>query len=195
MTDIVRAIRHGLSNLTRFSGREPPLRFWPYVLSGIALAIAAMAVAFAATMAPVFARMQRFAAEHPEQATVTTGPGHYSVQIEGPVPPDLFPDFTPLVFGMAVAIAIAVVLLAATVARRLHDRGLSGAWGLAPLPFLAVGLALLPKVFTAQDPSPGLLLGLFFNNVLYMALLALLAVLLFKGSDPGPNRYGPPNVA
>src|SRR6478609_1301890 len=46
----------------------------------------------------------------------------------------LHPD--KIIVGMAVISIIVIALIAAAVARRLHDRGLSGAWGLPPLPLL-----------------------------------------------------------
>ena len=88
----------------------------------------------------------------------------------------------------------AVALLAAAVARRLHDSGRSAKLGLMPVPFIliaAVGFPLLIKDFTAAaGPSMGLFMALFFNNVLYMVALVVLIILLCQASVPGPNRVG-----
>jgi uncharacterized membrane protein YhaH (DUF805 family) len=192
MAAILGSIRRGLTGLTRFSGRDSRAQFWPYALFVTGLTMVAAAVGMGVTMGQVFARLQKFAAEHPDQATVLSGPDGYSIQIQGDHP-ELIMDFTPMVVIDSVAVAAAVLLLAAAVTRRLHDRGRQGYWGLAPLPFLAVGLSLLPRVFAGSgEGAESLILALFFNNVVYLVLLIVLVVLLAKGSDLGVNRFGPP---
>ena len=143
MNTFIDSMRHGFTSLTRFSGRDPARRFWPYVGAVIALFFAAAAATMAPIMNGAFARMRTFAAEHPDQATVTEGPGSYSIQIHGNHP-ELMPDMTPFFTVMQVGCAMAVLLLAAAVTRRLHDRGLSlPATGVAwALLLVAFGLAL-----------------------------------------------------
>jgi uncharacterized membrane protein YhaH (DUF805 family) len=197
MNAFVDSVRNGFTGLLRFSGRDSAQRFWPYV--GVVVGL--MFVAAAATMAPImggaFQRMQRFAVEHPDQATVTRGPGSYSIQIHGNHP-ELMPDVTPFFVVMQVACALAVVLLSAAVTRRLHDRGWRGWRGLAPLPFLAVGMTLFPRLFQSTlsgDVTPdamklfGLLMA---NNLLYLASLGLLVFLLAGAGSADHNRFGPP---
>ncbi|WP_241217854.1 DUF805 domain-containing protein [Sphingomonas sp. 2R-10] len=142
--------------------------------------------------------MAAFAAAHPDRATVTSGPGQYSVQIDGPVPPELMLEpmrgFMPVV---AIVALLSVLLLAAAVVRRLHDSGRRGWWGLLPLPFLATGLIAMIVVFgrvgfSPAEPDVVPFVVLFLNNILYLAALALLVVQLCRPSDPGPNRFGPP---
>jgi uncharacterized membrane protein YhaH (DUF805 family) len=197
MNAFIDSIRHGFTSLTRFSGRDPAGRFWPYVGAVIALFFAAAAATMGPIMSGTFARMQTFAAEHPDQATVTEGPGSYSIQIHGNHP-ELMPDMTPFFTVMQVGCALAVLLLAAAVTRRLHDRGRRGWWGLPPVVFLVGGLTLFPRLFGSVlhgDMTPGAmkLFGLLFaNNVLYLASLVLLIVLLAGASQPGENRFGPP---
>jgi uncharacterized membrane protein YhaH (DUF805 family) len=160
---------------------------------------AAMAAVMVPTMATTFSRMQQFAVEHPDQATVTSGPGTYSIQIHGNHP-ELLPDMTRFFAPLGIGVVVAVVLLAAAVTRRLHDRGRRGYWGLMPLPFLAFGLTVFPKMFATMsqgDVSPetlGLFFTLFFNNMLYLASLGLLIFLLAARSDVGSNRFGPPEA-
>src|ERR1700722_231145 len=79
--------------------------------------------------------------------------------------------------------ALLVILLAAAVARRLHDCGMSGYWGLMPLPFTAFSILTMPKLFAAFEIhtfSDGWFPGLLINNLLYFAALILLIVLLAR---------------
>jgi len=197
MTDILASILRGLSNLARFSGRDTPRLFWPYAFFVVGSVFAMIAAFMLPIMSTTFARMQQFALDHPDQATVTSTPGSYSIQIEGHHP-ELMPDMTLMFTVLGVGIVVAVALLAASVVRRLHDRGRCGFWGLAPLPFLGVALAVFPKLFdelSKNDVKPetmSLFFALFFNNALYLASLALLVVLLIKESDAGVNRFGSP---
>ena len=197
MNAFVDAVRHGFTSLTRFSGRDTAGRFWPYAGAVIALFFFAAFATMAPIMSGTFARMQRFAAEHPDQATVTQGPGSYSIQIHGNHP-ELMPDVTPFITAMQIGGAVAVLLLAAAVTRRLHDRGRRGWWGLPPVLFLAGGLVLFPRLFKSTlsgevTPDTMAMFGLMMaNNLLYLASLALLVVLLAGVGQPGENRFGPP---
>ena len=197
MNAFVDSIRHGFTGLLGFSGRDPARRFWPYAGAVMALFFFAAFATMAPIMIGTFARMQAFATEHPDQATVTRGPGSYSIEIHGNHP-ELMPDVTPFFVAMQVGAALAVLLLAAAVTRRLHDRGRRGWWGLPPLIFLAVGLTLFPRLFNSalngQDtPDTMAMFGLMMaNNLLYLASLALLVFLLAGASQPGENRFGPP---
>jgi uncharacterized membrane protein YhaH (DUF805 family) len=109
----------------------------------------------------------------------------------------LLPDLAGLVAQFAIVTAFAVLLLAAAVARRLHDRGRSGLVGLLPLPFLGIGFAIMPQLFhVAVARTPDLhALGrlfplLFVNNLVYLASLAYLVVQLVSPGTSGPNRFG-----
>lgn len=187
-----------LQRLTRWSGREPRRLFWPWV----ACVMVANMIAGMLVGVPMFLGIARnmaaFAEANPDRATVTAGPGHYSMQIDGPVPPTLMLEpmrwFVP---GVAIVTLLSVLLLAAAVVRRLHDSGRPGWVGLLPLPFLGTGLSAFWRVFDQFGradalPDTGAFLLLFGNNVVYLATLAVLVVQLCRPSDPGPNRFGPP---
>jgi uncharacterized membrane protein YhaH (DUF805 family) len=197
MNAFIDSVRNGFTGLLRFSGRDPARRFWPYAAVVFALLFAGAAATMAPIMNQSLARMQRFAAEHPDQATVTQGAGSYSIQIHGNHP-ELMPDMTPFFTAMQVGCALVVALLAAAVIRRLHDGGRRGWWGLPPVIFLIVGLNLFPHVFQStlsgqvtQDTMK--MFGLIFaNNLLYLASLALLIFLLTRAGQAGENRFGPP---
>ena len=86
-----------------------------------------------------------------------------------------------------------VALLAAAVARRLHDGGLSGYWGLMLLPFVACCSTMmlgLNSQFETGRPDMRLVFSIFASFLLYSAALILLVVLLTRRSAPGPNRFG-----
>ena len=190
------AVWDGFRRLAEIGGRDRRGRFWPYALVVIALTYVGMVLAIMPMMAKMFAEAARYAAEHPEEATVVSGPGYYSVQIHEPgaVPaPDL-----GLFFGIvATVVFVATLLLAAAVTRRLHDTGRAGWWGLPPLVFLTIGVTLFPRLVDsvmkaeAEAPPLGLFFLLFANNVLYIVCLIGLVVLLCLKGTPGPNRYGP----
>ncbi|MBO9547782.1 DUF805 domain-containing protein [Caulobacter sp.] len=149
-----------------FSGRDPRRVFWPYV--GVVILLL-MIVMGAGNMIAV------------------------SLLIPTTVEQD-FPDLSGLILLMGVEIVAVVALLAAAVARRLHDTGRRAWWGLAPLPFLAFGFGgfyILVRNF--ETPFPGseiLLFAIFFNNLLYLAVLLALVVLLSQPSQAMVNRYG-----
>jgi uncharacterized membrane protein YhaH (DUF805 family) len=90
-----------------------------------------------------------------------------------------------MMIGMSIVFAATVLLLAASVARRLHDTGRSGAWGLMPLPFIIYAMVMMPRLFGASDIADGLFFSVFINNFLYLASLLLLVVLLAKPSKSG----------
>lgn len=187
-------IIRGFSSLTRFSGRDRRRQFWPYAGVVIALSYGLMMVFGVAAMAPMINAMTDYAAANPEHATVTAGPGHYEVSIDAAAPGAPSPDFLPFLTVVGAVALIAVVLLSAAVSRRLHDTGRTALWGLAPLPFLAFGLVMMPMMmgnFMGEaEPNFALFGLLFLNNIVYMAALVGLIALLCLATKPGPNRYG-----
>jgi uncharacterized membrane protein YhaH (DUF805 family) len=193
---IFASIRYNLANLLRFSGREGRALFWPYALLVIALDVVAMFALIVPAIGDVLARMQRFAVAHPDQATIDSGPGHYSITIQG-YHPELMPDMSFLLAGVAVLALASIVLLAAAISRRLHDCRRPGWWGLLPLPFVALATLMMPRLFagfrTGQVPDMRLFMAMFFNNLLYLVSLALLTILLAGDGTKGSNRFGAPN--
>lgn len=159
---------HNLGRLADFSGRDPRRVFWPYV--GVVMLLM-MIVMGAGNMIAV------------------------SLLIPATVEQD-FPDLGGLVLLMGAEIVAVVALLAAAVARRLHDTGRRAFWGLAPLPFLAFGVGgFYVVVHSFEAPPPGidrLFFAIFFNNLTYFAALLLLIVLLAQPSQAETNRYGEP---
>ena len=76
---LVSTIRYNLVNLATFSGRETRAQFWPYAAFVFVLSIAGMMAVMLPEMSASMERMQKFATEHPDMATVQQGPGSYSI--------------------------------------------------------------------------------------------------------------------
>lgn len=188
-------IARGLRNLARFSGRDTRGEFWPYAGVVLVVMFVAFGVAGNWAVSPMIREAAQFAAQHPESATVEVSPGAYSVQIDAGTPGAPMPDLTRMFGAMGACLAVLIALLAAAVARRLHDRGLGGYWGLAPVLFLAIAFVGFPiiisDVMTTDTPNIGLFLLLFLNNMLYLVALAGLIFVLASPGTPRPNRYGP----
>lgn len=192
------AVWDGFRRLADFNGRDPRGRFWPYALVVVVLLYVGMMLAMVPTMSGVFAEAARHAAEHPDQVTVMSGPGHYSVEIqdvESELTPELMPHMSGLFWAVRLVFVAAGVLLAAAVTRRLHDTGRPGWWGLPPLIFAAIASTLFPMVMKQAMQSEAFTVAPFLlliaNNMLYIVSLIGLVVLLCLKGAPGPNRYGP----
>lgn len=140
MSEILASIRRGLGNARRFSGRDTRRQFWPYA---IFLFLASTALTYVA-MIPELMRMMTGIVELVERAQRDQIAGRAGPQA---FPPELIPDFESTMIWSAVLTGIAIVLLAAAVTRRLHDRGWRGYWGLIPLPFTVLAVALAPRGF------------------------------------------------
>lgn len=188
------AVWDGFRRLAVFNGRDQRGRFWPYAFVVVVLLYVGMMLAMVPTMSGFFAEAARHAAEHPDQVTVMSGPGHYSVQIQDPEG-ELMPDMSGLFWVVRLVFVAAGVLLAAAVTRRLHDTGRPGWWGLPPLIFAAIASILFPMVMEqamqSEEFAVAPFLLLMANNMFYLASLIGLIVLLCLKGTPGPNRYGP----
>jgi uncharacterized membrane protein YhaH (DUF805 family) len=188
-------IIRGFRNLTRFSGRDTRGQFWPYAGVVFALVFLVFGVCIGAWTNALFTDLSAFAAAHPDAATVHSSPGQYSIQIDGGHPEAPVPDFTLFFAGLWLMVGSMVLLLGAAVARRLHDRNLRAYWGLLPVPFLIIGVTVLPMLMdqTMQgeaEPNFGLFGLLFLNNLVYMiALVSLIVMLAMRGTE-GRNRFG-----
>jgi uncharacterized membrane protein YhaH (DUF805 family) len=174
-----------------FGGREDRASFWPYAAVAFIITMVAGMIIFVPMMSRSMHAMQKFAAQHPDQATVTSGPGQYSISVSGN-----HPEFMPagsVALFLAVTFGLAILLFAAAVVRRLHDRGKSGFWGLMPLPFILYSSVQMPRMFVsagaATHPDMTLLFSIFLSNLLYIITLIWLIVLLAGPSEPARNRY------
>lgn len=188
-------ILRGFRSLGSFSGRDPAGDFWPYAGVVLIAVFAFAAVAMPLAMQGMFADMQQFAAEHPEATTVQQSPTSYSISIDAGHPDAPQLDMSNLFLVLGGVVALAAILLAAAVSRRLHDGNRPAWFGLAPLIFLTAGLVLFPRMMDdfmgSSEPNMGLFGLLFLNNILYLITLLALVVQCIQKGTTGPNRYGP----
>lgn len=199
--ELVASIKRGFSNLTRFSGRDSRSQFWPYaIFTYFAQTAIGIVVALPIMMAP-FENLQRLALEQQMRAETMSDSGSPAAEIPPPLPADIFPDMTSFFWVCGILAVLLIAFMAAAVTRRLHDTGRSGFWGLVPLPFLATGFLLFPKLFAAAvDQAPEMpsdeitrwMLMLFANNLIYILLVITLIVFLALPERDEDNRYGPP---
>ena len=178
------SIGYNLSRIASPSGRESNILFWPYAV----LVVALNYVAGSLIAAPIVTAMLENVVQIFEAASEGRG--------APPVPfdPAFMPDMSSLVVPHSIVLTLTVLALFSAVARRLHDRDRTGLWGLLPLPFAALGVALIPYAFSGireAGPPPPVFFALMLNNLVYMAaLIGLIVLLVGKGSE-GPNRFGP----
>lgn len=168
-------IRMHLTRLMDFSGREARRSFWPWVALQFGLAMAANAVSMMVLIVPAI-----LGADSADIVEQFIGAAH---------------DALIALAGLAVFM---VAMLAAAVTRRLHDAGRSGAYGLLPLPFLALGFllfhGLMSGIMAGEDlrgDVASVFTLTFLNNLVYLGTLAFLGFLLAKPSEVAENRSGP----
>lgn len=184
-----------MAHLAAFSGRQSRKPFWLWTALVIGLNLAAMVIVMVPVLFNTITRLEDFAARNPDRVTRTVGPGHYSVRVEG-YHPELMPDFSAFFAVFGIAALVTILLLAAPVARRLHDTGRTGLWGLIPAGLLLAGLIGMNQLFGQaifrDEPPLGLFLGLFLTNLAYLVSLGVLIVLLAQPGTAGDNRFGHP---
>lgn len=188
MTTTVTLWEH-FKRLFDFTGREDRASFWPYAAVAFILIMVAGMIIFVPMMSRAMHEMQQFAVQHPDQVTVTSGPSQYSISVRGNHPEFIPASSMALFFG--VTFGLAILLYAAAVVRRLHDRGKSGFWGLMPLPFILYSSVQMPNMFatvgTGTQPDMTLFFSIFFSNLLYIVTLIWLIVLLAGPSEASPT--------
>jgi len=182
------SIRHNLGGLLRFSGRDARRTFWPYAILLFLLSTAAYMVLGIFIAADMVAKIERYVIAHPE------GPKPPAPGQPPQIPPELMPDISGLAMPIMAMQIVFLLLLAAAVARRLHDRDRTGLWGLMPLPFIAIGMVNMQTAFAfatgALAPTP--LQSILFATApfIWVVLIALIVMLAGEGTK-GPNRFGP----
>lgn len=168
-------IKRGLANIANFKGRDARKQFWPYIGTAVLFYMVSFGIILA-----------KFGATHRENAMS----GAYLDNSDGgPVttPSSLFSEIATY---NSILCVIIVVLIAAAVVRRLHDTGKPGYWGLLPVPFLAIGIVMMPfLVARTEGPGPSFFL-MFINNMIYIAMLVILVIMLAKKGMDGANKYG-----
>jgi len=186
MPATVKLFEH-FTRLFDFKGREDRASFWPYAALVFVIVMVVGMIVLVPMMAHSMEAMQQYAAEHPDQATVTSGPGQYSISVQGNHP-EFFDDRSMVLYLIA-SFGLSIFLYSGAVVRRLHDRGKSGWWGLMPLPFIIYSTIMIPRVFASPAVNINLFFSVFFSNMVYIITLIWLIVWLAGPSEPAPNRY------
>ena len=186
----------GFRRLGRFSGRDSRAVFWPYAGLVLAVGFVTICIVMMFQMQALVVEMQAFAAQHPGRVTTEVGLNSYSMSVSSG-DPAFVPDMSGMALGMGAVSGVLVVLLAAAVARRLHDTGRSGLWALPTPIFLMIALIMMPRLmmsFSGPEPDMRLFGLLFANNAAYIFSLGMLIILLILPSRVGANRFGPPTA-
>lgn len=187
-------VTRGLRRITDFKGRDTRAQFWPYALTVAFVGFVGILMVMIPEAIRMVSAMQAVAIADPESVTVVTSPTSYEMRVDAEAM-----DFVPnssLIFGLiGLVIATVVVLSGAAVCRRLHDRGLSGFWGLIPPLLYAIAFTgvvmVFPSWMTSGEPDIGVFMLIWLTGMLsYAALFVLVIVLALRGTR-GPNRFGP----
>lgn len=202
-------IKRGFASLLLFSGRDRRSQFWPFALAVFlilnALSVAILAPVMVKEIIGSIATAERLSQENPQDWAVERSGGSVNYRYIGDDPAVLqamLPDFGLLFVVTAVLSLAFVVVMAAAVTRRLHDRGHSGLWQLVPALLLAASYWQMSGFFSeimagrvAQDDAGAIMQGmgaLFGLNMLYSFCSLLLLVQLALIGQPQANRYGAP---
>lgn len=204
MNPIVR----GFKKLADFKGRDRRSQFWPFAGVAYGIFYVVQSVATQVVLMPIQLAINRNAEQLVFVQTEASDAAGELVVSPGFFPLVLFEgvDFTPLMIIMALGSVAYVVLLAAAVSRRLHDRGLSAWWAGGyyllshiPIAMMAVGMSKLgPVIEGAEAWNPQMMgpammwviSGVSLGSLLSIGGLVLLIQLCLQGKA-GPNRYGP----
>lgn len=194
MANITASIRHGLSNLTNFTGRDRPGQYWPYT---IALLLAEMIAGLAFALPLIINSMKtgfdaaRTAAENGAQID--------QAQLQAQMMHDTMATtqgIMPYTIGLGVVI---LLMLAAATVRRLHDRDWSGWWVLLAVGGKATGIVTGYWMMDIMAADPNAVMNhmgaiqaaTWLPWVGYIILL----IQLVQSGEPTDNRFGPPPAA
>lgn len=189
MGEFIQSIRRGFANIFRFSGRDTRAEFWPYA---IFLYLAATVVTWLIMMPEMMRMVQTIFQRAAERAAMESEPTPEEIDA---LVRDMMPNFEFLVIGSMAVQVVTILLLAAAVVRRLHDRDRAGWWGLLPVPCTLAAILLAPvsvEGFRATTVAPPpILFAAFLNSMAYWVLFIVLIVILAREGTRGPNRFGP----
>ena len=189
MGELLPSIRHNLSRLFQFRGRDSNRQFWPWAILVFLIQTAGSILIMIPMMADIMTRAIEIGQSAPEQGG--KDPEIVAAQVEGMMQERLA-NMDGLWLPSLIMQGVAIFLVAAAVARRLHDRDRSGLWGLLPIPFVAVGIINIPLAGDVMSGRPLNWLETTSMSLGYgywVALLVLIVMLVGKG-DEGANRFG-----
>src|SRR5262245_11377819 len=137
------AIKHGLTSLTNFTGRDARQAFWYYVLFVYLITMAiGMVVSVPMTMQAMMTGVQQGIAN---AQAVNADDAATEAAMQAAIMQSMGGWMTALVWvGFATAL-IMFLGLAASLVRRLHDADMSGYWALLPGVLQAINIALIPQ--------------------------------------------------
>ncbi len=183
------AIKHNLANLFSFTGRDARQTFWYYVLFVYIVTTVVSMLAMIPAMVEMFTNIIDVAraggSEQMAQQTVANSMSGLFGSV----------GWVSMVVGV-----LLIILLAASLVRRLHDSDMPGWWALAPAALQAIAIAMMPAqmariVEAMADPA-----AMSDPTAMYRAqgaagLIGWVAIGLViwfgvRKSTASPNRYG-----
>lgn len=191
--DFIGAIKHNLTHLTDFSGRDARPTFWWYVLF---LIIAQFVVGLVVSV-PMMASGMGAAFEAAQS-------GADPAQLEAQMMAGMADGLATTVWISVATTVVSALLLVASFVRRLHDAGQPGYWAFVPLVTQAAALAasigsvdkiremmLSARSAMELQAMQGEIAGDPMNYVGWIGYLVVIGLGVLK-SQEGDNRYGPP---
>ena len=198
------AIAHGLRNLLYIEGRDPPRRFWLYILFTCIWWFGVSWIGTGAWATSSFVDMISNPALHTME----------DAQAGQIIFRSLTDSMIPMMWvNAALSLVVAGFTLAAFI-RRLHDSNLSGYWALLPYGLLILSLLAMPyqmqlfrdmmatmpdflaqaqaRADTGQPPTliiPGQAEMTLISSIGWIQIISFI-ILAVQGSTRGPNRFG-----
>ena len=195
------AIKHGLSHVITFDGRDARQAFWYYVLF---LYLVTMALSMVFVMPLMFQSMMTVVQQGIAQGQAQgQDPAAAQAAVQAAMMNSMS-DLMPQIVWMGVITGIGMLLmLAAAFVRRLHDSGLSGLWALVPAACQAVSMATMPSQLAQMqramqsadlnNPAAGMLMmrgSMGAGQLLAWVAIGVVVALGVRKPTPGPNRFG-----
>jgi uncharacterized membrane protein YhaH (DUF805 family) len=197
MANVGASIRYNFGNLTNLAGRETRGQYWPWAIFLFILTMIGGMISAMPMIIHLMNRMMGMIAD-PRLAAGKPSPELVQARLQEVVAPMAADMQTMVIVGAIINLVFAILVGAAT-ARRLHDRDRSGWWGLLPLPFMAIGAMLAPRMMSsfmavpghlAMAPNTSLVMLTSLNNIAFYGALGYLIYLLATEGTTGANRFG-----
>ncbi len=188
---MIGAIKHGLTNLFNFTGRDARQTFWYYVLFVVILRVIASMMVSIPMMVGAFG-----------SAIESAKSGADEKVMQARMMTAMADSLDTMVwFGIAIGVVTAV-LLCASIVRRLQDSDLSPLWVLPPGALYFASLSQVPaqmdiakkmmaEMASKPQVNPYAAMGAQSGYTL-LAWVPVLLIIYFgvRKSTPGANRYG-----
>ncbi len=188
---MLRAIKHNLSNLTNFNGRDNKPTFWFYVLLIVLFNFGASML----LTIPMMGSMM--------ESVIVSAQQHQDPELMQAQMFKSMSQWMPTMMWLGVIVGvISMLLLIASIVRRLHDSNLSGWLAAIPVGLYAISVVQTPaqikramEMMTNVQPGKPLKSGDMLEGQALQTLLVwvpYLLVIIFGllSSTIGPNRFG-----